>query len=137
MDVRSPSLRSGPDSGPGQLRQQLTALARPGLELRKARNMRGLKASQVARMAGHHGLARLLSDARPDRRRRPRGPQLSPDALLAVLVQARDWPAPGLPAEAQPCLACPLERAREPAQRRADGSPLCWTWNALPSLDSG
>lgn len=59
------------------------------MELRKIRNMRGLKASHVARMGGHHGLARLLSDARPDRRRRSRGPQLSADALLAVLVQVR------------------------------------------------
>ena len=71
----------------GQASQRPSRCA--GMELRKVRNMRGLKPSQVARMGGHHGLARLLSDARPDRRRRPRGPQLSPDALLAVLVQVR------------------------------------------------
>ena len=57
------------------------------MELRRLRNMRGLKASQVARMGGHHGLARLLSDTRSDRRRRTRPAQLTPDALLAILVQ--------------------------------------------------
>ena len=61
-----------------------------GMELRRVRNLRGLKASQVARMGGHHGLARLLSDTRNDRRRRTRPAQLSPDALLAILVQVRD-----------------------------------------------
>lgn len=36
----------------------------PGLELRRIRNSRGLKPSQLARLAGHHGLALLLSSSR-------------------------------------------------------------------------
>lgn len=67
----------------------------PGMELRRVRNFRGLKPSQLARMGGHPGLARLLSEAptgRSSRRRHRRGAErhrhtMSPDALLAVLVQ--------------------------------------------------
>ena len=66
-----------------------------GMELRRMRNFRGLKPSQLARMGGHPGLARLLSEAPPgrsSRRRHRRGLDrqrhtISPDALLAVLVQ--------------------------------------------------
>ncbi|KAK9901580.1 hypothetical protein WJX75_003093 [Coccomyxa subellipsoidea] len=35
----------------------------PGMELQRIRNARGLKASQLARLAGHHSVARLLSEA--------------------------------------------------------------------------
>jgi hypothetical protein len=35
----------------------------PGLDLQRLRNARGLKASQLARLAGHHAVARLLSEA--------------------------------------------------------------------------
>ncbi|KAK9802701.1 hypothetical protein WJX73_008750 [Symbiochloris irregularis] len=67
----------------------------PGMELRRIRNFRGLKPSQLARMGGHPGLARLLSEgppARSARRRHRRSLRrqraaMSPDALLAVLVQ--------------------------------------------------
>lgn len=66
-----------------------------GMELRRIRNFRGLKPSQLARMGGHPGLARLLSEgppARSARRRHRRSLRrqraaLSPDALLAILVQ--------------------------------------------------
>ena len=34
-----------------------------GMELQRIRNARGLKASQLARLAGHHSVARLLSEA--------------------------------------------------------------------------
>lgn len=77
-----------------------------GMDLRRIRNQRGLKASQLARLAGHDGLAALLSErqggarsrARASRRRRrnrealhtqgggPR-PVSSPEAVLALLVQ--------------------------------------------------
>lgn len=33
------------------------------MELQRIRNARGLKASQLARLAGHHSVARLLSEA--------------------------------------------------------------------------
>ena len=36
---------------------------RAGVELHRVRNARGLKASQLARLAGHHSVARLLSEA--------------------------------------------------------------------------
>ncbi|BDA42334.1 probable E3 ubiquitin-protein ligase XBOS32 at N-terminal half [Coccomyxa sp. Obi] len=35
----------------------------PGMELQRIRNARGLKPSQLARLAGHHSVARLLSEA--------------------------------------------------------------------------
>ncbi len=34
-----------------------------GMELQRIRNARGLKPSQLARLAGHHSVARLLSEA--------------------------------------------------------------------------
>ena len=34
-----------------------------GLDLQRMRNARGLKASQLARLAGHHAVARMLSEA--------------------------------------------------------------------------
>jgi len=42
----------------------LPALRAAGLELRRIRNSRGLKPSQLARLAGHHSLALLLSSSR-------------------------------------------------------------------------
>jgi len=42
----------------------LSALRAAGLELRRIRNSRGLKPSQLARLAGHHSLALLLSSSR-------------------------------------------------------------------------
>jgi hypothetical protein len=35
----------------------------PGMELQRIRNARGLKPSQLARLAGHHSVARMLSEA--------------------------------------------------------------------------
>ena len=103
-----------------------------GLELRKIRNMRGLKPSHVARMGGHHGLARLLSDARPDRRRRLRGPQLTADALLAVLVQVQTHSTrsmrEGLGWEAQPVDAC--MRALIGRHSHHLGPPHAHAWSA-------
>ena len=78
-----------------------------GVDLRRTRNQRGLKASQLARLAGHDGLALILSErqsqgggrrVRGSRRRRRHRDSLhtggtraasSPDAVLALLVQVR------------------------------------------------
>lgn len=75
-----------------------------GTDLRRVRNQRGLKASQLARLAGHDGLAAVLSERGPGRRARahrrrrrhrdalhtqgggPR-PASSPEAVLGMLVQ--------------------------------------------------
>lgn len=96
----------------------LTCAVAAGLELRRIRNSCGLKPSQLARLAGHHSLALLLSSVRaqagaeggaaaggtrPERRgerggergrerrsgRERRRPYVTQEAVLLALVQVR------------------------------------------------
>ncbi len=50
----------------------------PGMELRRIRNSRGLKPSQLARLGGHHSLALLLSSSRSQRPPAGEGPAGGP-----------------------------------------------------------
>ena len=105
-----------------------------GVDLRQTRNQRGLKASQLARLAGHDGLALILSErqsqgggrrVRGSRRRRRHRDSLhtggtraasSPDAVLALLVQVRS----AFRQDADYCCTCPTGEC--PSTMRCDHS---------------
>ena len=89
-----------------------------GLELRRARNMRGLTPLNVALASGHHGLARLLVEGGRSRRSGGRiGAAAGPPAGGGEVVVGGDEPG-AMPEELWQRVLCALRRAAVLSQLR-------------------